>query len=70
MNNPLIQDLARLASEGRNPDTLNIDTLSALDIVTLINRQDKGVPEAVARVLPAIAAAVDMIETALRAGAG
>ncbi|NHH99103.1 MULTISPECIES: N-acetylmuramic acid 6-phosphate etherase [Oceanimonas] len=68
MNNPLIQDLARLASEGRNPDTLNIDTLSALDIVTLINRQDKGVPEAVARVLPAIAAAVDMIETALRAG--
>ncbi|WP_107851217.1 N-acetylmuramic acid 6-phosphate etherase [Oceanimonas marisflavi] len=68
MNNPLIQDLARLASESRNPDTLDIDTLSALDMVTLINRQDKGVPEAVEKVLPAIAAAVDMIETALRAG--
>ncbi|WMC10683.1 N-acetylmuramic acid 6-phosphate etherase [Oceanimonas pelagia] len=68
MNNPLLQDLARLASEGRNPDTLDIDTLSALDIVTLINRQDARVPEAVARVLPAIAAAVELIESALRRG--
>ncbi|AEY00367.1 N-acetylmuramic acid-6-phosphate etherase [Oceanimonas sp. GK1] len=68
MNNPLLQDLARLTSEGRNPDTLDIDTQSALDIVTAINAQDKQVPAAVEKVLPAIAAAVDMIESALRRG--
>ncbi|MCC4263465.1 N-acetylmuramic acid 6-phosphate etherase [Oceanimonas baumannii] len=66
--NPLLQDLARLASEGRNPDTLDIDTQSALDIVTLINQQDKTVPDAVEKVLPAIAAAVELIEAALRRG--
>lgn len=66
--NPLLQDLARLTSEGRNPDTLDIDTQSALDIVTAINAQDKQVPAAVEKVLPAIAAAVEMIESALRRG--
>ncbi|WP_458734131.1 N-acetylmuramic acid 6-phosphate etherase [Zobellella taiwanensis] len=66
--NPLLQDLARLTSEGRNPDTLDIDTQNALDIVTAINAQDKQVPAAVEKVLPAIAAAVEMIESALRRG--
>lgn len=64
----LLNDLARLASEGRNPDTLDIDLKSTLDIVTTINAQDQRVPEAVARVLPEIAAAVDLIVAALRRG--
>ncbi|WP_375056383.1 N-acetylmuramic acid 6-phosphate etherase [Zobellella sp. DQSA1] len=64
----LLNDLARLASEGRNPDTLDIDLKSTLDIVTTINAQDKLVPVAVARVLPEIAAAVDLIVEALRRG--
>ncbi|MDP5292865.1 N-acetylmuramic acid 6-phosphate etherase [Oceanimonas sp. CHS3-5] len=66
--NPLLQDLARLTSEGRNPATLDIDTQSALEIVTTINAQDKQVPAAVEQVLPAIAAAVERIEHALRRG--
>ncbi|MBL1379061.1 N-acetylmuramic acid 6-phosphate etherase [Zobellella sp. CGMCC 1.18722] len=64
----MLNDLARLASEGRNPDTLDIDLKSTLDIVTTINAQDQRVPEAVARVLPEIAAAVDLIVAALRRG--
>jgi len=64
----LLKDLARLASEGRNPDTLNIDRQSTLEILTTINTQDKQVPEAVERVLPAIAAAVDCIVAAFHRG--
>ncbi|WP_298721550.1 N-acetylmuramic acid 6-phosphate etherase [uncultured Oceanisphaera sp.] len=64
----LLKDLARLASEGRNPDTLHIDRQSTLEILTTINTQDKQVPEAVERVLPAIAAAVDTIVAAFHRG--
>lgn len=64
----LLSDLAKLASEGRNPETLHIDRQSTLDILTTINRQDKQVPEAIARVLPAIANAVDHIVTAFQQG--
>lgn len=64
----LLADLARLTSEGRNPDTLDIDLLPTLELVTRINQQDKLVPEAVARVLPEIAAAVDTIVAAFRRG--
>lgn len=64
----LLSDLAKLASEGRNPDTLHIDRQSTLDLVTTINAQDKQVPLAVARELPAIATAVDHIVTAFQQG--
>ncbi|MFD1007473.1 MULTISPECIES: N-acetylmuramic acid 6-phosphate etherase [Oceanisphaera] len=64
----LLNDLAKLASEGRNPDTLHIDRQSTLDMLTTINNQDKQVPEAIARVLPAIATAVDKIVVAFQQG--
>ncbi len=64
----LLSDLARLASEGRNPETQHIDRQSTLEMLTTINTQDKQVPEAVAQVLPAIAAAVDTIVAAFRRG--
>ena len=41
--------LNQLATEQRNPRTTHIDRLSALEIVTLINREDHKVAEAVAR---------------------
>ncbi|MFP2769148.1 N-acetylmuramic acid 6-phosphate etherase [Oceanisphaera sp. KMM 10153] len=64
----LLKSLARLTSEGRNPDTQHIDRQSTLEILATINTQDKQVPEAVAQVLPAIAAAVDIIVAAFRRG--
>jgi N-acetylmuramic acid 6-phosphate etherase len=42
--------------------------MSALQIVRLINREDRKVPDAVARELPRIAAAVDAIVRAIRRG--
>ena len=55
-------------SELRNPASKNLDRLSALQIVRLMNREDRKVPTAVGRALPAIARAVDAIVAALRAG--
>ena len=52
--------LSKLVSEGRNPDTMDLDTLSSLELVTRINTQDKLVPQAVEKELPEIAKAVDM----------
>lgn len=61
-------DLNRIATEQRNPDTLQIDQLSTLDMLTLINREDHKVPEAVSHVLPQIASAVDIIVTQMKEG--
>ncbi|MGF1910487.1 N-acetylmuramic acid 6-phosphate etherase [Vibrio kasasachensis] len=64
----LIAALSHLVSEGRNPDTMDIDLLSSLEIITRINQQDKLVPLAVEKVLPEIAQAIDKITEAFKAG--
>jgi len=61
-------DLTSLATEQRNPASAQLDLLDTLEIVRVINDQDRLVAEAVARELPAIAAAVDVIVEAIRAG--
>jgi N-acetylmuramic acid 6-phosphate etherase len=48
-------------TEQTNPNTRDIDRRSTLEIVTLINREDKKVAEAVQLVLPQIARAIDLI---------
>jgi N-acetylmuramic acid 6-phosphate etherase len=55
-------------SELRNPASKNLDRLSALQIVRLMNREDRKVALAVGSALPAIARAVDLIVDALRNG--
>ncbi|EGR0199434.1 N-acetylmuramic acid 6-phosphate etherase [Vibrio alginolyticus] len=67
-NDALIAALSHLVSEGRNPDTMDIDLLPSLDIVQRINQQDKLVPLAVEKVLPEIAEAVDKITEAFKVG--
>lgn len=69
MNAQLLNELASLASEARNPDTLDIDLLSSEDILKKINAADREVPEAVCRELPHIARAVDAIAEAFKSGA-
>ena len=61
-------ELQKIATEQRNPNTMNIDTLSTLDMVKLINREDHRVAEAVALVTDKIAAAVDVIAARLSTG--
>jgi N-acetylmuramic acid 6-phosphate etherase len=55
-------------TERRNPRSSTIDTASALEIVDLIGAEDAGVPAAVAKARVEIARAVDLVETAFRAG--
>jgi N-acetylmuramic acid 6-phosphate etherase len=55
-------------TEQRNPRTTDIDRMPTLGILSLINNEDRRVPEAVREVLPQLAAAVDLAVDALRSG--
>ncbi|GAA4155953.1 N-acetylmuramic acid 6-phosphate etherase [Actinomadura keratinilytica] len=57
-----------LPTEGRNPRTLDVDTLPTLEVLRLINTEDATVPVVVAAVLPEIARLVDVAVESLRAG--
>lgn len=67
-NDALIAALSHLVSEGRNPETMDIDLLPSLEIIQRINQQDQLVPLAVEKVLPDIARAVDEITQAFKSG--
>lgn len=62
------EDLGMLPTEQRNPETMDIDTLSTLDLVTVLNEQDFSVAKAVERAVPAVAESVDLITERIRAG--
>jgi N-acetylmuramic acid 6-phosphate etherase len=55
-------------TEQRNPRSEAIDRMPTLDLLRLINDEDRTVADAVSRVLPEIAAAVDLAVTALESG--
>ena len=40
----LLQTLSTLITEQRNPNSMHVDSLSALEIVQLMNEEDKQVP--------------------------
>lgn len=55
-------------TEQRNPASKNLDRMSSLEIVRLMNREDRKVAAAVSRQLPAIARAVDAVARRLGNG--
>ena len=57
----LPEALGELLTETRNPRTAQLDQLSTLDMLTVINDEDAGVALAVRAELPRIAEAVDTI---------
>ncbi|TPE16613.1 N-acetylmuramic acid 6-phosphate etherase [Pantoea vagans] len=61
-------DLSQMITEDRNPASQNIDELSTEAMLRVINDEDKKVALAVEAILPQIAAAVDAICAAFRAG--
>jgi len=67
-NSELLGTLSELVSEERNPDSMDLDILGSLELVTRINQQDKQVPLAVEKELPHIAKAVDLISAAFSVG--
>lgn len=62
------EEFARLATEQRNPRTFDLDTLDVPGILERISAEDRTVPEAVARELPHVARAVEMVVASFRAG--
>ena len=61
-------NIEKLTTESINEATRNIDRLESLEIVTLINNEDKKVAEAIEKVLPQIAEAVESIVERFKRG--
>ena len=61
-------NLNTMTTESRNPSTMDLDTMSALQIVTVMNREDEKVPQAIARCLPQIARCAELVAQTLRHG--
>ena len=61
-------NLGSLVSETRNPQTMDLDALSTLELVNRFNQQDTLVAQAVKETLPEVAKAVDAAAEALKTG--
>ena len=66
--NALLQQLNQLITEQRNPNSMQLDSLSAQELVALINREDQQVALEVEKCLPQIASAVEKIVAAFERG--
>ena len=64
----LIAQLATLATEQVNPDTVDIDQLPAEAIVRKINAEDKKIAGIVAQAIPQIARAAELFAATLKSG--
>lgn len=54
-------NIKKITTETRNPNTLDIDRVSTIEIVKKINNEDKTVAYAVEKAIPEIAKCVDMV---------
>lgn len=61
-------NLDAIGTEARNPNSLNIDTVSTLEMVSIINNEDKKVAAAVETQLPQIARMVEAAADAFAKG--
>ncbi len=64
----MVNPLHDLLTEQPNPASARIDKLSTLEMVRVINEEDRRVAESITPELPAIAAAIDGIVAAFGAG--
>lgn len=62
------EDITGLTTEGRNPRSAEIDQVSTLEMLQIINQEDQTVALAVEKELPQIAQAVDAIAEAFKQG--
>lgn len=60
--------LDNLLTEARNPQTMELDSMTPLEIVTAMNREDTRVPESIRPQLPNIAQCVAWATEAIRSG--
>ena len=59
--------LEGLSTETRNPETMNLDEMSSLEIVQAMNKEDCKVPKIITNLLPLISKVVDICAEALKA---
>lgn len=64
----IFEELKGITTEQRNPRSMDIDSRSTIEILKIINEEDKTVPLAVEKELNYIAEAVDVIVDAIRKG--
>lgn len=60
--------LDNLLTEARNPQTMELDSMTPLEIVTAMNREDARVPESIRPQLPNIAQCVAWATETIRSG--
>lgn len=63
-----IENLEKLVTEGRNPNTMDIDRVSTLKMIEMINDEDAKVTIAVGREKESIAKAVELVADRLSRG--
>jgi len=68
MSRVVFDEIKELVTEARNPLTIDIDKKSTQETLVLINQEDQSVADAVAQEISQIAAAVDIIVAAIKAG--
>ena len=61
-------EFARLATEQRNPRTMDLDALEVPELLARLNAEDRTVADAVGHELPWIVRAVDLVVASFRAG--
>jgi N-acetylmuramic acid 6-phosphate etherase len=68
MTDPVFEEIKDLLTEQRNPNTLDIDEKSIEEILHIINREDRIVPEVVGKEIPHIKKAVEVFVETVRKG--
>lgn len=61
-------DLSHMTTEKRNAATMDLDQMTALEIATVMNQEDRKVPLAIEKALPQIARTIEAVEKAFRQG--
>ena len=61
-------NLKNMSTETRNQNTMNLDIMTPLEVVTVMNREDAKVPEAIKPALPNIAQCVTWAIESIEAG--
>ena len=58
--------LEGLSTETRNPETMNLDEMTSLEIIKAMNKEDSKVPLVISKLLPEISKVVDIAAGALK----
>ena len=61
-------NLEHLITENRNPETMDLDSITPMEIVTVMNREDERVVNAVKEVLPDVARLIEICTKKLEEG--